>query len=78
MRNIKHIDIIQFLEEGSKNISQEEIDNQMPLIINPKPDTVIRIYMQFKVLPFPINVKEHQEILFLILMALIMDKMVVM
>ena len=59
--------IVYWLPKMEKNnynyirfVSQEEIDNQMPLIINPKPDTVIRIYMQFKGLPFPINVKEQQ------------------
>ena len=43
-----------------KFVSQEEIENTMPLEISPKPDTVIRVYMQFKGLPFRIKVKEQE------------------
>ena len=40
--------------------TQSEIDNYMPLIINPTPDTVIRIQMDFKNLDKPIKVKEQK------------------
>lgn len=40
--------------------SEEEINNNMPLEVNPKPDTVIRILMTFKELDNPINVNEQQ------------------
>lgn len=59
--------IIYWLPKMEKNkynyikfVSQEEIDDQMPLEIDPKPDTLIRVYMQFKVLPFKIKVKEQE------------------
>lgn len=39
--------------------SKEEIDNDMPLIITPSPDTTIRVLMTFKGLNRPINVKEQ-------------------
>ena len=32
----------------------------MPLEIDPKPDILIRVYMQFKGLPFKIKVKEQE------------------
>lgn len=38
----------------------EELNKEMPLEITPKPDTLIRINMEFKSLLFPINVKEQQ------------------
>lgn len=38
----------------------EEIEENMPLIINPMPDTVIRIVMNFKGLDKPIEVEEQQ------------------
>ena len=38
----------------------EEIEEDMPLIINPVPDTMIRIVMNFKGLDKPINVKEQK------------------
>lgn len=37
----------------------EEINNYMPLTINPKPDTIIRVQMDFKPLEDKINVKEQ-------------------
>lgn len=40
--------------------TQSEIDNYMPLIINPTPDTVIRIQMDYKNLDKPIKVKEQK------------------
>jgi len=40
--------------------TQEEIEHNMPLIINPIPDTVIRIVMNFKGLDRPITVEEQQ------------------
>ena len=43
-----------------KFVSQEEIESTMPLEIKPKPDTLIRVYMQFKGLPFRIKVKEQE------------------
>ena len=43
-----------------KFVSKEDIDKQMPLEINPTPDTLIRVYMQFKGLTKPMkNVKEQ-------------------
>ena len=39
--------------------TKEEIDRNMPLYINPKPDTVIRILMEFKALDEPIDVVEQ-------------------
>ena len=39
--------------------TDEEINNNMPLEINPKPDTVIRIIMIFKGLEKPIDVEEQ-------------------
>ena len=36
--------------------TQEEINNNMPLDINPKPDTIIRVLMTFKGLEKPVNV----------------------
>lgn len=40
--------------------SKEEIDENMPLEINPKPDTVIRVQMIFKGLNKPIEVEEQK------------------
>lgn len=40
--------------------AMEEIENNMGLEINPKPDTLIRIMMTWKGLDKPINVKEQQ------------------
>ena len=43
-----------------KFVSKEDIDKQMPLEVSPKPDTIIRVYMQFKGLTKPMkNVKEQ-------------------
>ena len=38
----------------------DEINKNMPLVINPNPDTIIRILMTFKGLEFPIDVQEQQ------------------
>ena len=38
----------------------EEINKNMPLIINPKPDAIIRIVMNFKGLDKPIEVEEQK------------------
>ena len=40
--------------------TKEEIDEYMPLTVTPKPDTVIRVYMNFKSLDEKINVKEQR------------------
>lgn len=40
--------------------TMEEIERNMPLIINPNPDTVIRIMMEFKSLDTEIKVKEQK------------------
>ena len=40
--------------------TQEEINNNMPLDINPKPDTLIRVLMTFKGLEKPVNVKKQK------------------
>lgn len=40
--------------------TQEEINNNMPLEITPKPDTVIRVVMEFKGLEEPIEVQEQR------------------
>jgi hypothetical protein len=40
--------------------TKEEIDENMPLTINPNPDTIIRVMMEFKALPFKIDIKEQQ------------------
>ena len=40
--------------------TKEEIDNYMPLDINPKPDTVIRVLMDYKPLDNKINIKEQE------------------
>ncbi len=39
--------------------TQNEIDNYMKLDINPKPDTIIRVIMDFKKLDKKINIKEQ-------------------
>lgn len=47
----------------SKNIrfqTKEEIEENMPLEINPNPDTVIRVMMEFKVLDEKIEVTEQK------------------
>lgn len=52
------------LEENEYNYiyfeKEEEIDNYMPLSIDPKPDTIIRIYMDYKGLSKKINIKEQK------------------
>ena len=52
------------LEENEYNYirfaTMEEIEKNMPLTIDPKPDTLIRIIMTFKGLEKPIQVKEQQ------------------
>ena len=40
--------------------TMDEINNNMPLEISPKPDTVIRVLMEFKGLDKPIEVKEQK------------------
>lgn len=40
--------------------TEEEINNNMPLEISPKPDSVIRVVMEFKELEGAIEVKEQQ------------------
>lgn len=42
--------------------TEEEINNNMPLEITPKPDTIIRIVMEFKELEEPIQIKEQKLI----------------
>lgn len=42
--------------------TEEEINNNMPLEITPKPDTIIRIVMEFKGLEEPIQIKEQKLI----------------
>ena len=42
--------------------TEEEINNNMPLEITPKPDTVIRIVMEFKRLEEPIQIQEQKLI----------------
>ncbi len=42
--------------------TSDEINENMPLEINPNPDTIIRVLMLFKGLDNPINVKEQQLI----------------
>ena len=40
--------------------TEDEISNNMPLEINPKPDTIIRILMIFKGLEKPIEVTQQE------------------
>ena len=40
--------------------TEEEINNNMPLEITPKPDTIIRIVMEYKGLKEPIKVQKQQ------------------
>lgn len=40
--------------------TDEEINNNMPLEINPNPDTIIRVWMTFKGLESPIEVEEQK------------------
>ena len=40
--------------------TKEEIDKYMPMEVSPKPDTVIRVYMNYKALDEKINVEEQQ------------------
>ena len=42
--------------------TEEEINNNMPLKITPKPDTVIRIVMEFKEIENPIQIQEQKLI----------------
>ena len=53
------------LQENEYNyirfVEQAEIDAKMPLDINPKPDTLIRVLMVYKGLDNPINV-QYQEL----------------
>ncbi len=39
--------------------TEEEINSYMPLEVTPKPDTTIRVYMQFKALDKKKEVKEQ-------------------
>ena len=41
-------------------MTKEEIDNNMKLIINPEPDTLIRVMMEYKGLDKKIKVKEEK------------------
>ena len=41
-------------------LCNREMNQIAPLIINPKPDTVIRVLMDFTPLTSPINVKEYE------------------
>ena len=41
-------------------IPLEELDEENELIIEPKPDTLIRVMMEYKPLLFKINVEEQQ------------------
>ena len=41
-------------------LGNREMNQIAPLIINPKPDTVIRVLMDFTPLTSPINVKEYE------------------
>lgn len=40
--------------------TEEEINNNMPLEITPKPDTIIRIVMEFKGMEEPIKIQEQE------------------
>lgn len=40
--------------------TQDEINENMPIEINPNPDTIIRVLMTFKKLDNPINIQEQQ------------------
>lgn len=40
--------------------TQDEINENMPIEINPNPDTIIRVLMTFKKLDNPINIREQQ------------------
>ena len=46
--------------EGYPIISQEEINENMPLEVNPKPDTIIRINMEWKAFNKPIEIEEQK------------------
>lgn len=52
------------LEKNNYNLIRfipiEELNEENELIINPKPDTLIRVMMEFKALPFKIDIKEQQ------------------
>ena len=54
------------LEENNYNLirfaENDIINEQMPLEINPKPDTIIRVLMEFKPLDNKIDVKEQELI----------------
>ena len=41
-------------------MTREEIDNNMELDINPKPDTLIRVMMEYKGLDKKIKVKDQK------------------
>ena len=40
-------------------MTKEETDNNMELIINPKPDTLIRVMMEYKPLTKKLKIKEQ-------------------
>ena len=52
------------LENNKYNLirfkTQEEIERWMPLIVDPKPDTVIRVLMQYKALDEAIDIEEQK------------------
>ena len=54
------------LEENKYNyirfLTQDEINNLLPLEVNPKPDTIIRVIMVFKGLDEKVNIKNEQVI----------------
>ena len=40
-------------------MTKEEIDKEMPLDITPTPDTLIRVFMEYKALDEKIDIKEQ-------------------
>ena len=52
------------MEDNAFNLirfeTKEEQDENMPLNITPKPDTVIRVMMDWKVIDKPIEIPEQQ------------------
>ena len=52
------------MEDNSYNyirfVNKEELDNYMSLEIDPKPDTLIRVFMEFKPLDYKMYVREQK------------------
>ena len=52
------------LEKNKYNLihfkQTEEINSEVPLNITPKPDTIIRVLMQYKAVPFKVNIEEQK------------------